>query len=32
VHFQVEAGNQGRIAVIDIETGDVEVDESEIAA
>ncbi|UKO96197.1 hypothetical protein [Nostoc sp. UHCC 0870] len=29
---QVEAGNDGKIVVIDLETGDFEVDKSEIAA
>jgi hypothetical protein len=29
---KVEAGNQGKIVAIDIETGDFEVDKSEIAA
>ncbi|NES19247.1 MAG: hypothetical protein F6K41_10040 [Symploca sp. SIO3E6] len=32
VRPQVEAGNHGKIVAIDLETGDFEVDESEIAA
>jgi hypothetical protein len=32
VRSQVEAGNQGKIVAIDLETGDFEVDASEIAA
>ena len=32
VRQQVEEGNHGRIVAIDIETGDFEVDQSEIAA
>ena len=32
VRSQVEEGNQGKIVAIDIETGDFEVDKSEIAA
>lgn len=32
VRSQVEEGNHGRIVAIDIETGDFEVDQSEIAA
>jgi hypothetical protein len=32
VRPQVEAGNHGKIVAIDIETGDFEVDKSEIAA
>jgi hypothetical protein len=32
VRQQVEAGNYGKIVAIDIETGDFEVDQSEIAA
>jgi hypothetical protein len=32
VRFQVEAENHGKIVAIDIETGDFEVDQSEIAA
>jgi hypothetical protein len=32
VRSQVEAGNHGKIVAIDIETGDFEVDQSEIAA
>ena len=32
VRSQVEEGNYGRIVAIDIETGDFEVDQSEIAA
>lgn len=32
IRAQVEEGNQGKIVAIDIETGDFEVDKSEIAA
>jgi hypothetical protein len=32
VRSQVEAGNHGKIVAIDIETGDFEIDSSEIAA
>jgi hypothetical protein len=32
VRSQVEVGNQGKIVAIDLETGDFEVDSSEIAA
>lgn len=32
IHPQVEAGNQGKIVAIDLETGDFEIDASEIAA
>ena len=32
IRLQVEAGNHGRIVAIDLETGDFEVDSSEIAA
>jgi frataxin-like iron-binding protein CyaY len=32
IRSQIEAGNQGKIVAIDLETGDFEVDASEIAA
>ncbi|MEG4504646.1 hypothetical protein QUA81_12015 [Microcoleus sp. F6_B4] len=32
IRSQIESGNQGKIVAIDIETGDFEVDASEIAA